>query len=210
MMASPSLPRPLLLCASLAALLAGCGPLVQVGGNSHPPAELYTLSAPPPPSVPVGVKPLDMASAVTVDIPSVPGALQTMRIPVNVSDTSIQYLVGAQWSEQPNRLFQRLLADRLTAGHVAVIDQRSSGQTGGRRLTGQLLAFGVDARAGRQVQVRYDATLTGRDGVRQRRFERSLPLSGIEGAEVARALNEVANAVAADVALWVSANAGVS
>lgn len=184
--------------------LSACGPLVQIGGNSPRPEALYTLSAPPPAAVPAGLKPVDMKQAVTVDIPSVPGALQTLRIPVTVSDTAIQYLTGAQWAEQPSRLFQRLLADTLSANGVAVVDQRSSGQAGGRRLTGQLLAFGVDVRGEQQVVVRYDATLAGPDGVRQRRFERAVPLGEVAGPQAAVALNAAANAVAADVAQWIS------
>ena len=187
----------------LLGLTAACGPLVQIGGNSPRPDALYTLSAPPPAAVPAGLGPIDMAQAGTVDMPSVPGALQTLRIPVTVSDTSIQYLTGAQWAEQPNRLFQRLLADRLSASGIGVVDQRSSGQTGGRRLTGQLLAFGVDVRGARQVHVRYDAQLAGADGVRQRRFEREVPLGNVEGADAAVALNAAANAIAAEVAQWV-------
>lgn len=208
---------PTLALLPLLGLVAACGPLVQIGGNSPRPDALYTLSAPPPAAVPAGLNPIDMAQAVTVDMPSVPGTLQTLRIPVTVSDTSIQYLTGAQWAEQPNRLFQRLLADRLSASGIGVVDQRSSGQTGGRRLTGQLLAFGVDVRGGRQVHVRYDAQLAGTDGVRQRRFEREVPLASVEGADAATALNAAANAIAAEVAQWVgtgrakpASDAGVS
>jgi cholesterol transport system auxiliary component len=197
---------PLLLAALAAgAAVAACGPLVQVGGNAPRPDALYTLSAAPPASVPAGVAPVDMAAAVSVDVPAVPGALQTLRIPVTVSDTSLQYLKAAQWAEQPNRLFQRLLADTLVQQGVAVIDQRSSGQIGGRRLTGQLIAFGVDARGDARVLVRYDATLTEPAGIRQRRFERETGIGDVTGADVAAALNEAANAVAADVARWVAA-----
>jgi cholesterol transport system auxiliary component len=188
-------------------LIAACGPLVQVGGNAPRPDALYTLSAAPPASVPVGQVPVDMARAVSVDVPAVPGALQTLRIPVTVSDTSIQYVKAAQWAEQPNRLFQRVLADTLGQSGIAVIDQRSSGQIGGQRLTGQLLAFGVDARGTARVTVRYDATLTGPDGIRQRRFEREADLARVEGAAVAEALNGAANLVAADVARWVATGA---
>lgn len=184
-------------------LLAACGPVVQVGGNTPRPDAVYTLSAASPAAVPAGTAPIDMARAVTVDTPSMPGALQTLRIPVTVSDTAIQYVKNAQWSEQPNRLFQRLLADTLVHSGVAVVDQRSSGQTGGRRLTGQLMAFGLDVRDGRHVRVRYDATLAGPDGVRQRRFEREAPVGSADGADVALALNAAANRVAADVAAWV-------
>jgi cholesterol transport system auxiliary component len=185
-------------------LAAACGPLVQVGGNAPRPDAVYTLSAASPMAVPAGTAPIDLTRAVTIDTPSMPGALQTIRIPVTVSDTAIQYVQGAQWSEQPNRLFQRLLADTLVHSGVAVIDQRSSGQSGGRRLTGQLMAFGLDVRDGQAVRVRFDATLAGPDGVRQRRFEREAPVGSAEGADVALALNGAANRVAADVAAWVA------
>ncbi len=194
-------PKSLLL---LPLMLAACGPIVQVGGNAPRPDAVYTLSTAPPTAVPAGTAPIDMARAVTVDTPSMPGALQTLRIPVSVSDTAIQYVKGAQWSEQPNRLFQRVLADTLVHAGISVVDQRSSGQTAGRRLTGQLMAFGLDVREGLQVRVRYDATLAGPDGVRQRRFEREAPVGSAEGADVALALNGAANRVAADVAAWVA------
>lgn len=196
--------RPHLVLLMLPLLAAGCGPIVQVGGNAPRPDAVYTLSAAPPVAVPAGTAAVDMTRAVTVDTPSMPGALQTLRIPVTVSDTAIQYVKGAQWSEQPNRLFQRLLADTLVHSGVAVIDQRSSGQMGDRRLTGQLMAFGLDVRDGRQVKVRFDATLAGPDGVRQRRFEREAPVASADGADVALALNGAANRVAVDVAAWVA------
>jgi cholesterol transport system auxiliary component len=189
---------------ALSLLVPACSPIIQVGGNSPRPDALYTLSTASPAAVPTGTKPIDMAKAVTIDTPSMPGALQTLRIPVTVSDTAIQYVRGAQWSEQPNRLFQRLLADTLVHSGIAVVDQRSSGQTGGRRLTGQLMAFGLDVRDGRQVRVRYDATLAGPDGVRQRRFEREAAVASPDGTDVALALNGAANRVAADVAAWVA------
>lgn len=188
----------------LAGGVAACAPLVQVGGNAPRPAAVLTLAAAPAPAVPVGRAPLDRAQAVTIDTPAVPGALQTLRIPVTVSDTAIQYVKAAQWSEQPARLFQRLLADVVQASGTPVLDQRSSGQLGARRLTGQLLAFGVDMRGTPAVRIRYDATLSAPDGIRQRRFERDAPLTRVEGAQAAAALNAAANALAGDVARWLA------
>jgi len=145
-----------------------------------------------------------MASAVTVQVPTVPGALQTLRIPVSVSDTSVQYVKAGQWSEQPNRLFQRLLSDTLVHGGISVVDPRASGVSAKRILSGQLVAFGVDSRAvSPVVRVRFDATLSTPAGLRQRRFEREAPLAAVESAQVAVALNLAANQVAADVAAWV-------
>jgi len=187
-----------------AALLASCGPLVQIGGNSPRPDALYTLSATAPAAVPAGQAPIDMANAVTVQVPTVPGALQTLRIPVSVSDTAVQYVKAGQWAEQPNRLFQRLLSDTLVHGGIAVVDPRASGFRAKRVLSGQLAAFGVDSRAAAPlVRVRFDATLATPAGLRQRRFEREAPLAAVESAQVAAALNAAANQVAADVAAWV-------
>lgn len=193
----------------LAVLLAGCGPLVQIGGNSPSPAALYTLSATSAPAVPAGQAPVEMASAVTVQVPTVPGALQTLRIPVSVSDTSFQYVQASQWSEQPNRLFQRLLADTLVHGGIAVVDARSVGVSAKRVLSGQLVVFGVDVRGpAPMVRVRYDATLATPVGLRQRRFEREAGIAGVSGPEVAVALNAAANQVAADVSVWVGRTSG--
>ena len=186
---------------ALLLLLASCGPLVKIGTSGPRADALLTLSAEYPAPAPAAAR-LDMAAAVAVDTPSVPGALQTLRIPVSVSDTEIRYLPVAQWSEPPARLFQRLLADRLQGEGLAVVDLRATGKAPGRRLSGQLLAFGVDVRGGRQARVRYDATLADRDGLRQRRFEADEPLSGVDGGEVAAALNRAANHVAGEVSAW--------
>lgn len=184
--------------------LSACGPVVQIGGNAPPPVALYTVTAATPAAVPAGTQPVDLGRAVTVATPDVPGALRTLRIPVTVSDTQVQYVKAAVWAEQPNRLFQRLLADSLANGGVAVIDARSAGRQADRMLSGQLLAFGADVTGDEpRVRVRYDATLSGPDGLRQRRFERDVPVGRVEGAEVAAALNIAANALAADVARWV-------
>jgi cholesterol transport system auxiliary component len=112
----------------------------------------------------------------------------------------------ATWAELPGRQFQRLVADTLAGRGVAVVDPRVSGRTAGRTLSGQLLLFGVDARAAPVVRVRFDATLAGPDGLRQRRFERAEPLASVLPVPVADALNRAANAVAADIAAWVEAS----
>lgn len=200
------LPLPLVL---LPALVAACGPLVQVGAPQPPPAALLVTTPAPPAAVPAGTAPIDLARAVSIDLPRLPGTLQTLRIPVAVSETEVQYVREASWAELPNRQFQRLLADTIASRGIAVVDPRVSGRTGGRVLSGQLLAFGVDLRSGRpEVRVRYDATLAGPDGLRQRRFERSEPVADVRARPVAAALNRAANAVAADVALWIEPGEG--
>ena len=189
-------------------LLAACGPLVQVGTPQAPPAVLLVTTATPPQAQPAGLAPVDMATAVTVQTPLLPGPLQTLRIPVTVSDTQVQYVRDATWAELPSRQFQRLLAENLTARGLAVVDPRTSGRTAGRILSGQLVACGVDARAPLAVRVRFDATLTSRAGLRQRRFEHEVPIGSVQPVPVADALNRAANAVAAEVAAWIDGSAG--
>lgn len=198
--------RALLLSSVL--LLAGCGPMVQIGsGKGARPQVLYTISAPAAetPAAPATPTAIDSGRAVSVATPTTPGALQTVRIPVAVSDTEIQYVQGASWSEQPGVMFQRLVAGALVAHGTNVIDLRSTGRTADRRLTGQLQQFGVDLRHGREVRISYGATLSAGATVYQRHFTSTRPIGSVNGSSVVVALNQAANEVAGEVAQWVAA-----
>jgi len=194
--------RPFTLALLLA--LGACGPLVQIGGNAEPPPSLLTLRAASL-GAPGGA--IDPARSLLIAQPSVPGALQTLRLPVTTSDTEVQYLKAANWVEQPSKLFQRLLVDTVGArGGVLVLSERQSDVAAARKLTGQLIDFGLDVRGSPQVRVRYDALLSGADGkpVAARRFEAARPVAGEDGATVGAALNAAANQVAGEVAAWVT------
>ena len=189
----------------LAALvLSACGPLVQIGGNDKAPVALLTLRATAAPGGAVG----DLSRSVSVITPTVPGPLQTLRLPVITRDTELAYLTGATWAEQPNKLFARVLADTIAAGGVAVLDSRQSSVGATRNLSGQLVEFSLDVRnaAAPAVVLRYDALLTGDGGktLAVRRFDRRVPVASQAPGEVATALNAAANAVAAEVADWVA------
>lgn len=201
--------RALLWTLPAALALAACGPMVQIGaGKGARPSVLYTISAATADAATTAAPDaaaIDTGRAVSVATPTAPGALQTVRIPVVVSDTEIQYVPAASWSEQPNVLFQRLVASAAGARGINVIDLRSTGRTADRRLTGQLQDFGVDLRHGRQVRVAYVATLSAGATVYQHRFEKLAPVEAVEGAAVVRALNQAANEVAGEVAGWLAA-----
>lgn len=188
--------------------LASCGPLVQIGGGGDPPPSLLNIRASTPPVSPARVDP---ANTLGIAPPSVPGALQTLRLPVLTSDTQLSYLKEANWVEQPSKLFQRLLADVLASrAGTTIVDIRQSDVSPERKLSGQLLDFGLDVRnpAAPVARVRYDATLTGRGGklYAQRRFEATQPVAAQTGPAVGAALNAAANAVATDVAAWIAAS----
>ena len=180
---------------ALAALaLISCGPLVQIGGNAKPPQSLLTLSATATPRPYAG--PARTADTIGIDLP----------VTTNATETS--YLVGATWAEQPNRQFQRLLADTLAANGIAVIDARQSAIAPARSITGSLRSFGLDMAdpASPVVRVRYDAQLSGGKAnagqVALRRFDASEPAPSQSPTAVAAALNRAANRVAAEVAAW--------
>ncbi|MFQ3665101.1 MAG: ABC-type transport auxiliary lipoprotein family protein [Sphingomonadaceae bacterium] len=189
--------------AALPLLVAACGPIVQVGAPAAPPASLLTLTATGQAASPAGLQAMAETEAVSLIAATAPATLTTTRIPVLSSDTEIQYLKGAQWTEPPARLFMRLVADTLHGAGVLVIDRRVAGRSADRILGGELGVFHVDVRGSPMVRVRFDATLTGPDGVRQRRFEREVMLGSTDPVPVSRALNAAANAVAADIAQWV-------
>jgi cholesterol transport system auxiliary component len=193
---------------TLGLLVCACGPIVQLGGNAPAPDALLTLRSTAPPPVYAG--PTAIGDTLGVAIPDVPAELQTLRLPVQVSDATVQYLAGASWSEQPNRQFQRLLADTLAGSGVAVLDTRGGSVAPARQLTGHLREFGLDVRAsvakGPVVRVRYDAQLAGPRGagtVALKSFVAEEPAASDEPAAVAAALNRAANRLAGEVAAWV-------
>lgn len=143
-------------------------------------------------------------NSITVVKPTLPQALDTTRIPVRTSDTSIEYLKDAYWVDTPDELFRRLLSETVAARTGrAVLDPLQFSFNPGQRLTGQLLNFGLDATR-MEVVVTYDAALVrGADAVSTRRFEARVPVAAAERNAVAPALNRAANQVAAQVSDWI-------
>nr|WP_089219500.1 ABC-type transport auxiliary lipoprotein family protein [Sphingomonas laterariae] len=193
-------PHPILIAAALLPLSA-C-----VSFGEDPPATLMTLSADA--TMPAGAaRPARDGQAVTVIPPSVPQALNVLRVPVQTGPTSVAYLKDAQWIEPPNRLFRNLLAETIaaTTGRP-VLDLRQYSLAPGIRLTGRLQRFGLDATT-REAVVTYDASLArgGADALETRRFEARVPVTREDAKTVAPALNRAANQVAGEVAQWIGA-----
>lgn len=182
-----------------AVALSAC---VSFGGK--PPPFLLTLDADaaPPAGTP---RTAAEAATLTVLIPTAPQKLRTTRIPVQQDDASVAYVKDAQWVEAPQRLFQRLLSETLAARTSRVVlDEGQYLTAPGEQLAGQLIDFGVDARANEAVVV-YQAMLVAAGGksVTQRRFEAREAIGGrVEAKPAGEALTRAANKVAADVAAW--------
>jgi cholesterol transport system auxiliary component len=173
--------------------------------GAEPPPSLLTLT--PSQAVPVGTaQNSGAAKSILISVPSVPQELAVTRVPVRSTDTSLAYVKDAQWVEQPGRLFARLLSDTVTTrtGRV-VLSLRQSSVDPSSQLSGELRSFGMDAAANEAV-VTFDAALIRIDrpgAVEKRRFEARVPVTAINAATVAPAINQAANQVAVEVADWV-------
>lgn len=190
--------RPALLL--LAALpLAGC-----ISFGAKPPASLLSISSAV--SIPAGqTQSSATAPTITILLPGASQALAGVRVPVQSSQTTIAYVVGAQWVEPPNRMFARLLSDTVPArtGRI-VLSSAQSFSDPGAVLSGELRNFGVDAGTNEAV-VTFDASLIRVTGkvVEKRRFEARVPVTAVEAGAVGVGLDQAANQVAGEVADWV-------
>ena len=188
---------------ALAAVLAGCSVGGLLGGGAKPVATLQTLT---PEAADPGAmtRTVNAGQGVTIAAPIIAKELRTVRVPVQLTPTDIQYVTNLQWVDTPDRLFQGLLAEtvRRTTGRV-VLDAHQTALDPGLVVSGTLQRFGYDAASG-QVVVVYDGSLSTEGGsrVEARRFTASAPADG-NAASVGPALNHAANEVALDVAKWI-------
>ncbi|WP_292970182.1 ABC transporter [Novosphingobium sp.] len=191
----------LLAVPALLLTVAGC---VSLGGGKPPP---FLLSLSASTQVPAGAAASGtVASAIMVMEPETDQRLAVLRVPVQVDDTQVAYLVGTAWVERPSRLFRGLLAETLRSRtQVLVLEDTQAAPVSGTRLSGRLIDMGFDAR-NQSVVVRFDAMRTGPKGELQtKRFESVVPGVQPKPEFVGPALNKAANDVAGQVADWVVA-----
>ena len=195
--------RVLLKAASVMALASALGGCALLGGGGKAPANLVTLT-------PEAQEPAQIArtaaagQSVTIATPTVGRELSTVRVPVQVSATNVQYVTNLTLVDMPARLFADLVAEtvRRTTNRV-VLDSGQANLDPGLLVSGELQRFGYDTATG-QVIVTYDGSLStaGGNRVETRRFTATAPADGTS-ASVGPALNRAANQVALDVAKWV-------
>jgi cholesterol transport system auxiliary component len=189
---------------AVALALGGCSLGGLLGGGSKPPVSLLTLT---PEAADPGqiARTANAGQAVTIAVPVVAKELRTVRVPVQVSPTDVQYVPDLQWVDTPDHLFQELVSEtvRRTTDRV-VLDPHQAALDPGLLVNGTLQRFGYEAATG-QVIVRYDGSLSTSGGTRveTRRFTATVPADG-SAATVGPALNQAANQVAAQVAAWIA------
>jgi cholesterol transport system auxiliary component len=188
---------------ALALAVSACSLGGMLGGGGKPPTTLVTLT--PEATEPAAIaRSAAAGQAVTIAVPTVKRELSTVRVPVQLTPTDIQYVSNLQLVDTPAHLFGNLIAEtvRRTTNRV-VLDPGQTSLDPGLLVSGQLQRFGYDASTG-QVVVTYDASLStaGGNQVQTRRFTATAPADGT-GPSVGPALNRAANQVALDVAKWI-------
>jgi cholesterol transport system auxiliary component len=189
--------------AALALSVGACSLGSLLGGGGKAPVVLYTLT-PETPERTAAVKRAAAGESVTVEIPVIDKELRTTRVPVQVSDTQVQYVADLTWVDTPDRLFKTLLMETIARSTSRVVlDPDQVALDPGLVLSGKLSRFGFDSTTGEAV-VRYEGMLAAPDGahVETRMFESRVPADGT-GAVTAAALNRAANQVAIEVAGWI-------
>jgi len=192
---------------ALAMALGACSVGGLLGGGGKPPTTLVTLT--PEANDPGQIARTAAAGqAVTIATPIVSRELRTVRVPVQVNPSDVQYVANLQLIDTPDRLFADLVAEtvRRTTSRV-VLDGNQTALDPGLTVSGELQRFGYDAATG-QVIVQYDGALSAAGGnrVETRRFTATAPADGTS-ATVGPALNRAANQVATEVARWIGNSA---
>ena len=188
--------------AAMALAVCGCSISGLLGGGKAP-ATLLTVT-PEAPATGEFTRAAAAGQAVTVNPPVIGKELRTVRIPVQVTPTDVQYVPEAQWVDTPDRLFANLLSETIRRRtNRVVLDPDLTGLDPGLIVAGQLQSFGFDASTGQAV-VRFDGTLSTAGGTRveTRRFEATAPSDGT-AASIGPALNRAANQVSYAVADWI-------
>ena len=115
----------ILAASALALTVPGCSVSGLLGGGgAKAPATLQTLTpeaADPGPMT----RAATAGQAVTIEVPAVAKELRTVRVPVQVSPTDIQYVSDLVWVDTPDRLFQDLLEETFVrTTSLVVIDAK--------------------------------------------------------------------------------------
>ncbi|HEX7856512.1 MAG TPA: ABC-type transport auxiliary lipoprotein family protein [Sphingobium sp.] len=187
---------PLILGLLSLTLLGGC-----VKFGAKPPSTLLTIDSAA--RIAPGTSPDANNGVVTIIEPDVPKALQTVRVAVKTDSNDFAYVPKAFWVDTPRNLFRAVLAETVSARNgTLVLDSGQFTVAPGRRLTGDLVDFGIDART-KQAVVTFDAVLVDKGSVvTKRRFTATAPVGNIGPKGVARPIQDAANAVAVQVADW--------
>ncbi|MEM7569683.1 MAG: ABC-type transport auxiliary lipoprotein family protein [Pseudomonadota bacterium] len=193
--------KPLL---ALCALLGACGPLVDLGGQSGPPARIYEVSA----AGQASIASLETPAIILVEEPFASSVLDSDRIAVTLSGGEIQFLSGARWSDRPTRMARRVLQDTLgSVDGLTALGRGGLDIPSEYRLKVQLRDFHVDNRSGTArtaVSVQAWLVETGGDLVATQSFSAASDLPIVDSANAVSGVQSDLSDVARALTQWVA------
>ncbi|MEM9880665.1 MAG: ABC-type transport auxiliary lipoprotein family protein [Pseudomonadota bacterium] len=191
----------------LALAIAGCGPLVDLGGENGPPARIFDLGTATGDSTRLQ---LIKQVIVYVEEPVANAVLDTDRMVIRMDGGEVKYLPGARWSTRPTRMIRLALqqtlgqVDRLTAVGRGALDIPSD-----YRLKVNLQGFEVDGTGAAALSyVAITVYLIDSSGklIASESFRDRSMLSIADPALVAENLNTSLTRVATALAQWLTTN----
>jgi cholesterol transport system auxiliary component len=192
-----------LVLAALAFALAGCGGILP---KPPPSPDLYTLTAPPPPSAPAA-KRLDVQ--ILVALPQSTSALDSERIAVSQSPTTFEYYAGAAWTDHAPGMLQALLVETLErSGLFAAVARGTVGLRADYSLVSDLRHFEAEYRGGPpQARIEIDLKLVkSPEGgiVAERDFDVSVPAASNTVSDAVVAFDTASHRVLVQAAPWIA------
>ena len=187
---------------AMVAVLAGCGPLVDLPGQGEPP-NFYRLSAPDT----TGAQSAEGAAVVMIETPSVPGDIAGSDIAIRGDGHRIQFLDGARWTDRTPDMLRRYLVTALrNAGPIRGIDGREDIDVqAGYRLRVDVERFHGRLSGNPQVEVHMAATLL-RNGPVTLMADRAFTVTRSAGSTSAEALvsafDNAMDAIVSDMTQW--------
>lgn len=178
--------------------VAGSMLLAVVGCASAPPTT-YDLSAAPAARIGPSHGVLVVAEPTAVSL------LDSERIVVRTAAGSVAYLSGAQWADRLPKLLQsRIIQSFENARRVGSVGRPGDRLVASAQLNADIRTFEVQETSGEavvEITVKLVNDRTGRILAGQL-FSARAPADGIKGASAAKALDQAAQAVLAQIVVW--------
>lgn len=195
-----------LILAALAVAPAGCSSLLA----GAPAPNLYTLTPVPTVDFPPGGG--RVSWQLLVDAPVSAAALDTERIALSRSPTTVDYFADAAWTDHAPLLVQSLIVQSFeNSGRIAAVGRESMALRADYILNTELRHFEADYGSGSPVaRVELAAKLvraTDRNIIAQERFNATLPAKANQVPDVVEAFNAALHQALRQLVDWTLATA---
>ena len=176
--------------------LAGCAAL----GGKPAPLDTFELSAP---SVDVRAH---SRGQILIAQPSALKALDSQNIVIRPSDSSIQFLKGAQWADRLPQVIRARLAETFQkSGRFGGVGQPGEGLAIDYQVIADIRSFDIRIEGGVRADVElYIRVLNDRNGVvrAEKLFSATAPVSGAGNDAYVRALDQAFGQAATEILAW--------